>query len=165
MQTLTALSRRRRDDEEGFTLIELMVVVLIIAILIAIAIPTFLGARTRAQDRAAQSSLRNALTAAKTSFTDTSDYSGATAATLGGIEPSLTFVVGASTTFKQVSVVAPVTPFGNWWAEALSKSGKCFGIEDKSGNGGGTFYAGTTTALAATCTAPAADPGWTDTSW
>src|SRR5437868_13901681 len=95
VQTLTALSRRRRDAEEGFTLIELMVVVLIIAILIAIAIPTFLGARTRAQDRAAQSSLRNALTAAKTSFTDTSDYSGATAATLQGIEPSLTFVVGA----------------------------------------------------------------------
>ncbi|MFM7616128.1 MAG: prepilin-type N-terminal cleavage/methylation domain-containing protein, partial [Actinomycetes bacterium] len=52
--------RAKRIDEQGFTLIELMVVVLIIAILIAIAIPTFLGARQRAQDRAAQSSLRNA---------------------------------------------------------------------------------------------------------
>jgi len=165
VQTLTALAHRRRDDEEGFTLIELMVVVLIIAILIAIAIPTFLGARTRAQDRAAQSSLRNALTAAKTSFTDTSDYSGATAATLQGIEPSVTFVVGASTGFKVVSVVAPAAAAATWWAEVKSKSGTCFGIEDKSGVGGGTFYAGTTTALAATCTAPAADPGWTDTSW
>ena len=64
--------KARRDQEEGFTLIELMVVVLIIAILIAIAIPTFLGARERAQDRAAQSSLRNALTAAKTAYTDAS---------------------------------------------------------------------------------------------
>jgi type IV pilus assembly protein PilA len=54
-------------------LIELMVVVLIIAI--AIAIPTFLGARTRAQDRAAQSSLRNALVAAKSIYTDSQDYS------------------------------------------------------------------------------------------
>ena len=64
------LSRRFARDERGFTLIELMVVVLIIAILIAIAIPTFLGARQRAQDRAAQSNVRNALTAEKTFFTD-----------------------------------------------------------------------------------------------
>ena len=59
MQLIQSI-KSRRDEDEGFTLIELMVVVLIIAILIAIAIPTFLGARQRAQDRAAQSSLRNA---------------------------------------------------------------------------------------------------------
>ena len=51
---------RHRPDEHGFTLIELMVVVLIIAILLAIAVPTFLGARERAADRAAQSNVRNA---------------------------------------------------------------------------------------------------------
>ena len=61
---------REMKDEDGFTLIELMVVVLIIAILIAIAIPTFLGLRERAQNRAAQSDLRNALTAAKAFYTD-----------------------------------------------------------------------------------------------
>jgi type IV pilus assembly protein PilA len=142
-----------------------MVVVLIIAILIAIAIPTFLGARTRAQDRAAQSSLRNALTAAKTSFTDTSDYSGATPTVLQGIEPSLTFVGTISTGFKVVSVETPSATATTWWAEVLSKSGKCFGIEDKSGAGGGTFYAGTTTALTCAAQAGTTDPGWTDTSW
>ena len=50
--------------EGGFTLIELMVVLLIIAILLAIAIPTFLGVTNSANDRSAQSNLTNALTEA-----------------------------------------------------------------------------------------------------
>ena len=67
---LETLRRQMAKDEKGFTLIELMVVVLIIAILIAIAIPTFLGAQDRARDRAAQSDLRNAMTAVRTISTD-----------------------------------------------------------------------------------------------
>ena len=77
-----------------------MVVVLIIGILIAIALPTFLGARTRAQNRAAQSDLRNALVAAKTIYTDNSSYALAieTAATgLPSVEPSLKYVAAART--------------------------------------------------------------------
>jgi type IV pilus assembly protein PilA len=67
-----------------------MVVVLIIAILIAIAIPTFLGARRRAQDKQAQSNLRNALTAEKTYFVDSQAYT-SVAADLSAIESSLDF--------------------------------------------------------------------------
>jgi type IV pilus assembly protein PilA len=148
--------KARRDREEGFTLIELMVVVLIIAILIAIAIPTFLGARTRAQNRAAQSSLRNALTAAKTAYTDNSDYSVSTNVQLPAIEPSLQYVDGvtasADTTvggvtypsFKVVSVhVSSVVAGDNqvWSAAVLSKSGTCYWIKDvASGAGAGTFF-------------------------
>jgi type IV pilus assembly protein PilA len=143
---LNNLKARRANEEDGFTLIELMVVVLIIAILIAIAIPTFLGARDRAEDRAAQSSLRNALTAAKTAYTDNSDYATATDADLGAIEPSLSYVVGTADSVgpKSVSVsVSNVTGTDQqiWAASVLSKSGKCFMIKDQAtGTGAGTLY-------------------------
>src|SRR5213593_4481011 len=129
---LEALRKRLEHDEEGFTLIELMVVVLIIAILLAIAIPTFLGARNRAQDRAAQSSLRNALTSAKTIFTDNQDFTAADVTAMTTAEPSLSFVATGtvSTTFKMVSV----DPVGTqeWAGAALSASNTCFFIRDRS---------------------------------
>jgi len=51
----------RRRDEDGFTLIELLVVVVILGILIGIAIPVYLNYRKNANDKAAQSDLRNAV--------------------------------------------------------------------------------------------------------
>ena len=157
--------RARRDREEGFTLIELMVVVLIIAILIAIAIPTFLGARERAQDRGAQSSLRNALTAAKTAYTDNSDYSKSTGTDLLAIEPSLTYPT-TSTGPKEVSVAVsdvvtvPAPDQQIWAAAVLSKSGKCFWLKDQAtGTAAGTKYGS-----GATCTGTAA-LGAAATSW
>ena len=109
MQNMLAnLRARREDDERGFTLIELMVVVLIIAILIAIAIPTFLGAKTRAQDKAAQSSLRNALTNAKGIYTDSDSYAGARQRRCRRRSRACTFKAAAtdSTGAKEVSVDA-----------------------------------------------------------
>ncbi|MCB2224279.1 MAG: type II secretion system GspH family protein [Actinobacteria bacterium] len=50
----------RRHHEGGFTLIELMVVVMIIAVLLAVAIPSFLGFMDRSRDSAAQATLSNA---------------------------------------------------------------------------------------------------------
>jgi type IV pilus assembly protein PilA len=139
VQSFISLARRRRDDEQGFTLIELMVVVLIIAILIAIAIPTFLGARQRAQDRAAQSDLRNGLTAEKTVYTDNQSYSNdTTTAGMKGIESSLdwggklTVVVGDAVTAGDKGVVC---------LSEASKSGKTFAIGDvAAGTSAGTYY-------------------------
>jgi type IV pilus assembly protein PilA len=97
--------RTKMEDDKGFTLIELMVVVLIIAILIAIAIPTFLGLRRRAQDRAAQSDLRNAMTAAKAFYTDAEVYTGFTAAEGELIEPSLNWDTPAEADFVTIEAV------------------------------------------------------------
>ena len=155
---LATLRKRFDRDDEGFTLIELMVVVLIIAILLAIAIPTFLGARERANDRAAQSSLRNAVTAAKTIYTDTQNYTTASDGALSAVEPSLTFAPAAtaSTTFKTVSVTGSTTA---WAGAAMSKSGKCFYIVDSAAAGGGTKYGSTDTAASCTGTAASSATG------
>jgi type IV pilus assembly protein PilA len=71
-------------SESGFTLIELMVVLLIIAILLAIAIPTFLGVTNTAGDRSAQSNLTNALTESKALYEVAQTYSPSTGAYTAG---------------------------------------------------------------------------------
>src|SRR5207245_8682465 len=133
------LSRRFARDERGFTLIELMVVVLIIAILIAIAIPTFLGARQRAQDRAAQSDVRNALTAEKVDYTDNQAYT-TTVATLTGIEPSLTFTASGNMSSANSTDVYVATSGTAVYLGKKSKSGTCMLLKDDPSAGGGTQY-------------------------
>ena len=143
---LNAMRARREQDEKGFTLIELMVVVLIIAILIAIAIPTFLGARKKAQDRAAQSDVRNALTAEKTHYTDAQSYTEASA-TLELVEPSLSYVTATSSMATTGNVVYVDVTSNVLTVGAKSASGSCFFLKDD-------LASGTTYGTSSDCSVP-----------
>ena len=68
------LDRTAASDDRGFTLIELLVVVVIIGILIAIAIPLYLNYKKGANDKAAQSDLRNAISVLETCNSDYAGY-------------------------------------------------------------------------------------------
>jgi len=68
--THTVISKR----DEGFTLIELMIVIAIIAILAAIAIPQLSVHRTRSYNTAATSDLKNAAIAQEAYYVDNRRY-------------------------------------------------------------------------------------------
>jgi type IV pilus assembly protein PilA len=102
---------KRMKGEKGFTLIELLVVIIIIAILAAIAIPTFLGQRQKAQDAAAKSLIRNAMTAVETYYVDNQNFTagaGMTAA-LPLIEPSIKFLAVANAAAATPAFAAGIT--------------------------------------------------------
>ena len=156
---LTAIKQRFDREDEGFTLIELMVVVLIIAILLAIAIPTFLGARNSANARSAQSNLRNALTAEQSYWTNNQTFD-TVGTSVSSFETALTFVsTGSVTPGKSVLLAADATN-GGLIMTAAAKDGNCYAIEvinqSPTAVKAGTYYyqvAGTGTGSSTSCTA------------
>ena len=125
--------RTTPGDESGFSLVELMVVVTILGILVVLALPTFLGARGRAQDRAAQATLRTGIAAARVCLTDQGDYATCDAAALGQVDSSIRWV-DTPLPSDDVDVVSIAHGPSTWAAATMSHSGTCWLLEDALGS-------------------------------
>jgi type IV pilus assembly protein PilA len=135
--------KERRQSEEGFTLIELMVVVLIMGILMAIAIPTFLATQGSAHDAAAKSNATNALTNEKAYFADNQAFSSSGSS----LDSSLPWGTGPNNV--QVYTNSGATSL---LIAAESKSGNCYYIADtETGSNAYIGYAVTSGAASTGC--------------
>jgi type IV pilus assembly protein PilA len=107
-------------EDDGFTLIEILVVILIIGILAAIAIPSFLGQQEKAQDTSAKSNARTLVEHVESCFTASSDYTKCTTSQMD--ETGLP--IGAAKGQVDVTDTAP----DSFTVTAVSKSGGSFTI-------------------------------------
>jgi type IV pilus assembly protein PilA len=116
--------------QEGYSLIEILVVILIVAVLIAIAVPIFISLRSRADDVAAKDSAVLALKVAR-SIQEDGTYAGVGLPQLVAAEPSLTFVDGATSSTGPTVVSQEVTGTSVLVVSVFSQAGKCFLVRDE----------------------------------
>jgi|SRR5215210_2150566 len=113
--------RERSGSESGFTLVELLVVMLILGLLAAIAIPSFFNQRDKARDADAKEGVRTAQTAMETYATgNDGSYSGADATDLTNIESTLNDI--------DLSAVTPNAAGDGYTITADSEAGNDFSI-------------------------------------
>jgi type IV pilus assembly protein PilA len=120
------------EHESGFSLVELLVVVMIMGVLLAIGLPTFLGAKTRAEDRAAQTDLRSSLANAVTFWAEAGSYTGFDAVSAKVAEPNMTWVDATVPAPGEIAIQVANGP--NLLLVTQSKSGTYYCVAEIANN-------------------------------
>lgn len=144
---LAALRAKRDADDRGFTLIELLVVVVIIGILIAIAIPLYLNYKKGANDKAAESDLRGAISVLEQCQADNGSYPAALPDGSSGTCGKVNTSGGTTLTYYPDGTDANFA----LWATNTGGSGKFYCYTSAAG-GSVQQVSANGTAYAATCT-------------
>lgn len=82
-------ANRRKSEQRGFTLVEMMIVVAIIAMLVLILVPNFVRARAQAQTASCMMNLKEIATALELYQADNDRYPTASNQPLDGSDPNL----------------------------------------------------------------------------
>lgn len=106
-ETLRRMQKKRAAGDGGFTLVELLVVVVIIGVLVAIAVPMYLNYRKGAANKSAESDVRAAVSAAEQFYTENGNKYPIDVVSTNDGDPIDMYLDAAKTGVKQTATVSP----------------------------------------------------------